>query len=138
MKVDLLIMTRTKSKLPKLNSYELSKEFDSDENRSFSTADMDETTLMKIIIRGENIVHRALRPIVRIGNITVKYPNISLDEKSIVGYIDEIPPEGSEISLEYGAYSPGEEVADTDNTYPSGVNKAILPEKFTINKLSNK
>src|SRR5687767_12013486 len=108
-------MTLTKRKIPKLNSYELSKEIEPAEALSFSDS-VDQTNLTKIIIKGENIVNRALEPIVKIGNITVKFPQISLDQSSIIGYIDEAPPEGSTISLQYGFPNKSMEVQNTPRT----------------------
>jgi hypothetical protein len=122
-------MTLTKRKIPKLNSYELSKEIEPAEASSFSDS-VDQTNLTKIIIKGENIVNRALEPIVKIGNITVKFPQISLDQSSIIGYIDETPPEGATISLQYGFPNKSLEVQNTPRTE--------LPEKFTIKKLEDK
>ncbi len=61
---------------------------------------------MRITIHGENIFMRAPEPTVRIGDVEVLYPRIQLDERSIVGYLTETPPEGAHIQLEYRGEEP--------------------------------
>jgi hypothetical protein len=60
----------------------------------------------RITIHGENIFMRALEPTVRVGELEVLYPEIQLDERSIVGYLTTIPPEGARIQLEYHGEEP--------------------------------
>jgi hypothetical protein len=56
---------------------------------------------LRITIHGRNIFMRALEPAVRVGNVEVQYPEIQVGERSIAGFLPRMPPEGSEIVLEY-------------------------------------
>lgn len=61
-------------------------------------------TVIRITIRGKNIVMRALEPVVRINGVLVQYPEITLDEQAIVGFLTEVPKEGARIRLEYSGH----------------------------------
>lgn len=123
-------MTSNKKLIPELNSYDLEEiEITNDSGEKLKS--------LQITIHGNNIFHRALEPLVKVGNVTVSYPEIQLDEKTIIGNLEQTPAEGSEISIQYG----GKETttatdADTDAAQESGLAKAILPEPFTIKKLT--
>lgn len=60
----------------------------------------------KITIHGRNVFLRALEPTIRIGDVEVLYPSIELDERTIVGYLTAVPPEGAAIQLEYRGEQP--------------------------------
>lgn len=57
--------------------------------------------VVRITIHGQNIIMRALEPVVRIGEVLVQYPEIALNERSIRGFLTQMPREGSPIRLEY-------------------------------------
>ena len=57
----------------------------------------------KITLRGRNFFERAMMPIIRMGNIRVQKYEISPDGSAIVCYLPDLPDEGSEISITYGA-----------------------------------
>jgi len=57
---------------------------------------------IRITLHGENFIERAMMPIIRIGNIRINDYQISPDGRTIVGFIDEMPEEGSAISIAYG------------------------------------
>lgn len=46
-------------------------------------------------IHGKNIIIRALEPVVSIGDMLVRYPEIALDERRIIGFLTEMPEEGA-------------------------------------------
>ena len=79
-------MSTHKKLNPELYSYEL-EEIE-------SSNDFEDTSKrLKIIIHGANIIQRALEPVIKIGNITAKYPEVQPDEKTIVAYLENIPTE---------------------------------------------
>jgi hypothetical protein len=122
-------MTSNKKLTPELHSYDL-------EEIEIANDSGETSKSLQLTIHGNNLFHRALEPIVKVGNVTVSYPEIQLDEKTIIGNLEQIPAEGSEISIEYDTKETTTATdADTDAAPGSGVAKAILPEPFTIKKL---
>ncbi|HEY0017462.1 MAG TPA: IPT/TIG domain-containing protein [Longimicrobium sp.] len=73
---------------------------------------------LRIVLRGSGFRIGALDPVIRVGDVVVRRFEISSDQRTIVGYVDEVPPEGAEISVEYPSRG-----------------RAVLPEPFTISKL---
>lgn len=111
-------------KPPKLESYTVSKTSagPADESRLAAAAPATETGPAKfqVTLKGENFVERAMMLIVKIGDVYVNEYSISADQKTIVCYLDELPAEGSVISVGYG---PDQMVE--------------LPERFTRDKLES-
>jgi hypothetical protein len=110
-------------KPPKLEGYSVSKaaEGPADETRlAAATEGLTDTQVprFQITLKGENFVERAMMLIIRIGDVQVSEYSVSPDQKTIVCFMDELPPEGSVISVGYG---PGQTVE--------------LPERFSRAKL---
>ncbi len=76
-------------------------------------------TPLRIVLRGRWFKITAADPKIMIGNVELRNYEISSDESSIVGFLDEIPEEGSIISIDYGR----------------GI-RAEMPEPFSLSKLS--
>lgn len=73
---------------------------------------------LRIVLRGSGFRIGAQDPVIRVGDVVVRRFEISSDQRTIVGYLDEVPPEGAEISVEYPSRG-----------------RAVLPEPFTIERL---
>jgi hypothetical protein len=72
----------------------------------------------QIVLHGQNFVTRAQMLAIRIGDVFVERYSISPDQQTIVCYLDELPAEGSVISVGYGADD-----------------QVVLPEPFSRDKL---
>jgi IPT/TIG domain len=99
---------------PILESYSVNSESLST-LRAASAAD---TPPLQITLHGGNFIERAMMLIVKIGDIWIQNCTI-VDENTIVCYLDQLPEEGATISVSYG-----------------GNQRAELPERFSLNKLS--
>lgn len=73
---------------------------------------------VRIILRGSGFLIGALDPEIRIGDVRLRDFEISSDSTTIFGYLHEIPPEGSVITIDYGR-----------------AGRAELPERFSLSKL---
>jgi len=114
-------------KPPKLENYSVSQipEGTANEIRRAAAPEGPTTTQppppkFKLTLKGENFVERAMLLIIKIGDVFVEEYSVSPDQKTIVCYLDELPAEGSVISLGYG---PGQTVE--------------LPERFSHAKLES-
>jgi hypothetical protein len=76
------------------------------------------TLPLRIVLRGSGFRIGAQDPVIRVGDVVARRFEISSDQRTIVGYLDEVPPEGAEISVEYPSRG-----------------RAVLPEPFTIDRL---
>lgn len=129
-------MVEHKEFTPTLDSYEL------DENHLALANRAEKSKVIHITIHGKNLIMRALEPTIRIGNVIVRYSKIHPDERTISGYITEIPEEGSSIVLEYGNPLNTHDVAAADSAAAeskpefSRVPVATLKEPFTLKKLN--
>jgi hypothetical protein len=119
---------------PTLDSYEL------DEKRLALAEGAETHKVIQITIHGKNLIMRALEPTIRIGNVTVQYPKIHPDERTVSGYLTEIPEEGSSIVLEYGnplrTRVEATESAATESIPEFRGPVATLKEPFTLKKLN--
>lgn len=88
---------------PKLEGYELDL-LPERERATFGPAAMARHRI-RITLHGENFIERAMIPIIKIGDIYIKEYNISPDGRTITGFLDEMPEEGSVISVSYGNQS---------------------------------
>src|SRR5215510_3159724 len=112
-------------KPPKLASYSVSKTSGGPAELRLAAAPEALTTesglpKFQITLKGENFVERAMMLVVKIGDVHINEYSISPDQKTIVCYLDELPAEGSVISVGYG---PDQMVE--------------LPERFTRDKLES-
>jgi hypothetical protein len=76
------------------------------------------TLPLRIVLRGSGFRIGAQDPVIRVGDVVVRRFEISSDQRTIVGYLDQVPPEGAEISVEYPSRG-----------------RAVLPEPFTLDRL---
>lgn len=113
-------------KPPKLESYSISKtsERPGEEVRLAAETEAPATEAgaarFQITLKGENFVERAMMLIIKIGDVHVNEYSISADQKTIVCYLDELPADGSVISVGYG---PDQMIE--------------LPERFSRDKLES-
>src|SRR5215510_14198853 len=110
-------------KPPKLESYSVSKTSagPGEEVRLAAATEAESgAARFRITLTGENFVERAMMLIVKIGDVHVNEYSISADQKTIECYLDELPAEGSVISVGYG---PDQMVE--------------LPERFSRDKLES-
>ena len=61
-----------------------------------------EQPIARIILEGSNFFIRAVRPTVKIGDMHVLDHDITPDERKIILYLFERPPEGGRLSIRYG------------------------------------
>jgi hypothetical protein len=88
---------------PKLEGYKVDL-LPETEKAAFGPAAMARHRI-RITLHGENFIERAMIPIIKIGDIYIKEYNISPDGRTITGFLDEMPEEGSVISVSYGNQS---------------------------------
>ena len=74
---------------------------------------------VRVILHGENFVARAMPLVIMIGGVPVSRYQIAPDQNSVVCFLDEMPEDGSVISVGYG----GEE-------------RVELPERFSQSRVS--
>lgn len=76
---------------------------------------------IRIVLRGANFVTRAMPLVIMIGDAPVTQYQIASDQNSVVCFLDEMPEEGSVISVGYG----GEE-------------RVELSERFSRSRISGR
>jgi hypothetical protein len=74
---------------------------------------------VKITLRGNNFIERAMMLIVMIGDVFVQEYEISPDGRTLTCFLDELPKEGDIISVGY-----------------AGEKSVELPERFSLRQLS--
>ena len=74
---------------------------------------------IRITLRGSGFQIRARDPKIMIGDVQLMDYEILSDQTTIVGYLHELPPEGSIISIDYGR-----------------AGQAELPERFSLSKFT--
>jgi hypothetical protein len=62
---------------------------------------------VRVTVYGERFPQRALFPELIIGDARAERVTIAADERSIAGYLTELPPDGSRIVVRYGASQEG-------------------------------
>lgn len=100
---------------PQLEGYNVETQTDA---RVASLDSAETSSEIRITLFGANFVTRAMPLVITIGNVTVTRYQIAPDEQSVTCFLDEMPEEGSIISVGYG----GEE-------------RTELPERFSRSRL---
>lgn len=101
-----------------LDSYSLETTLPEGGDVSAAATSLEQTPL-RITLRGRWFKIGAIDPKIMIGNVELKDYETMSDESTIIGFLHEIPPEDSVISVDYGR----------------GI-RAELPERFSLSKLS--
>lgn len=74
---------------------------------------------VKVLIHGEGFIARAMRLIIKIGDVRVKDYQVTPDQRTLICHLDEMPEEGAVITVGYGREQSVE-----------------LPERFSRSKLA--
>lgn len=104
-------------KPPKLEGYSVTAAPQSTDALT-ATAEEEQPARFQIVLHGQNFITRAQMLVVRIGDVFVENYAISPDQKTIMCHLDELPEEGSVISVGYGLDD-----------------QVVLPEPFSRSKL---
>lgn len=102
----------------KLHSYSLKNAAADERAAAFGTDEVSALPI-QITLRGRAFMVCSFDPTITIGNVQLKDFEIMSDGCTIVGYLYEIPEDGSVITIDYGA---GE--------------RSELPERFSLKKLT--